>query len=354
MAPKHHFLKTAFWEGLTSLDVKASLAGAVEHLGEEGEWERNVISPSLVGTECRLSRLKRFLGDDPQPGVTGMGMRAGVRDPVTMINFLRGFYYEALVVPALEQSLGKAAIVGRAPTLLFRWRYDPANPGLCGDADDLKLSMWSQQGKQGMVFAGHPDLLIQDPEHDWGLATVQIKCPSIFKLERIQRMGDEDALKTYRGQMITEMYIGRRMGYPIQRAYLFLGSLEAIASKERSPHVHVVELEWEDVMRTVPEEIGREIVQDYDRAVGFGEWPAAYKEAAWDSFPCSYCQYSRLGNFETIGCEEQSEWTRFAETGLTRLTAAVPEEATNVIPLRRRRRVDTPVSYTHLTLPTKA
>lgn len=338
MAERGHWLKTAFHDGLRQLDVKASIAAAVEHLGVEGSWEQGVVSPSLVGTQCRLARLKRFLGDTAQPGVDGMAMRAGASDTATAINFLRGFWYEAIVVPALRASLGDTRVVGCAPTLLFRYVYGRGTGFHMPPADDPLLSMWTDGhgNTTGITFAGHPDVLVQEPGTD-ELALVQIKCPSIHKLERVQRMGDGDALESYRAQMATELYIGRRMGWPLSRSYLFLGSLEAIASKDRHPHVHVVTLQWEPAMTTIAEEVAREIVKDYDRAYTTGEWPAPYPRAAWDAFPCSYCQYSRLGTLDTIACDEADQWERFAATGETRLTA-LPPTADNVIPLRKARR----------------
>src|SRR5262249_15678447 len=151
-------------------------------------------------TVCRLARLKRFMGHGPQPGVTDMGYRQGIVDPVSRLNFVRGFDMEGIVVPALKATLG-VAVVDHAPTLLFRWRYEGDHP---------LLSMWTtrefargtysygkpvEQLANGIVFAGHPDVLIEDASHDYELALVQIKCPSLFKLERILRLGEQDALE---------------------------------------------------------------------------------------------------------------------------------------------------------------
>lgn len=317
-----HWLKEAFLDGLRLYDTDELLEAIATHVTLKGEWEIGVVSPSLVATECRLARLKKFLGDDPQPGFKRLAVRAGHADATTQLNFIRGFTMEGAIVAALTRSLGQHRIMGHAPSLLFRWRYR---------GDDLMLSMW----KQGMVFSGHPDLMVWSPDVE--LELVQIKSPTIFKLERIERMGDEDALQSYRAQMATEMYIGRRMGYPIKRSHLLLASSEG-TPKVSEPRCRIVTLEWHESMATIPEEIARQIIKDYDAAYTLGEWPIAYPQHKWDSWPCSYCAWSRLATFDTIGCEEQSEWQRHAETGETRLTIPQPRDGDpQIVRLRRRR-----------------
>lgn len=324
-----HYLKEAFYDGLKILDTDEVLEAIAVHVTLKGEWTTGVVSPSLVSAECRLARLKKFIGDDPQPGFKRLAVRAGVADPVTQLNFLRGFCMEGAIVAALKAALGPNRIMGHAPSLVFKWRYK---------GDDPLLSMWSNgQGQTaGIVFSGHPDMMVWSDNVE--LELVQIKTPSIYKLERIQRMGVEDALKTYRAQMATEMYIGRRMGYPIQRSHLLLASWEG-TPKMSDPHCRVVTMEWEEGLATIPEEVARTIIQDYDAAYTMGQWPQAYPIHKWDSWPCNYCNYSRTADFETIGCEEQGEWARHAESGETRLTVPVPDKNDpQVIPMRRRRR----------------
>jgi len=344
---RRHFLEQALLDGLRELDVPELLKLQIQHNSAEGEWETGVVSPSLVGLECRLARLKKFLGHDPQPGLKHMGVRQGFPDPNSKINMLRGFNFEGIAVAALKHVLG-TTVAGHAPTLLFRWRYQ---------GDDPLLSMWVRMTKargsynpdgsradeleNGMVFAGHPDVMVLDPDHDNELALVQIKCPRISKCERIKRMGPKEALENYRAQMVTEMYIGRKMGWPISRSYLLVGTMEGNftgAKHGADPYLDVIELPWHDSMRTIPEEVARQLVQDADAARISGEIPAPYKESAWDSYPCSYCNFSRLGNFETIGCTEHEQWERFKQTGMTRLTEPLPDEDTGkVVRLRRRR-----------------
>lgn len=319
-----HYLKEAFYDGLKVLDTDEVLQAIATHITLPGEWEKGVVSPSLVATECRLARLKKFIGDDPQPGLKRLAVRAGVADAVTQLNFTRGFCMEGAIVACLKAALGPSRIMGHAPTLLFKWRYK---------GDDFLLSNWQQKG---IAFAGHPDMLVWS--EDVELELVQIKTPSIYKLERIQKMGAEDALVTYRAQMATEMYIGRRMGYPINRSHLLLASWEG-TPKITDPHCRVVTMEWEESMATIPEEIGRQLIQDYDSAYTMDRWPQAYPVHKWGSFPCSYCQYSRLADFSTIGCEEQGEWTRFAESGETRITVPLPDQNDpQIVPLKKRRR----------------
>jgi len=320
---RDHYLREAFFDGLSVIDVDEMLQRIAEHTTVKGEWDTGVISPSLVATECRLARLKIFLGDDPQPGLKHMAVRGGRPDPITHLNFLRGFLGEGMVVTALKTAMGEGRIFGNAPTLVFKWRYR---------GDDIQLSMWNQ----GMVFAGHPDMLVFSDDNE--MEIVQIKTPSIFKFERLQRLGDEDALKSYRPQMATEMYIGRKLGYPIRRSHLMMVSWEG-TPKIDDPHCRIVTLPWHDSLTTIPEQVAREIVQDYDRAYTMSLWPEPYPEHRSSTFPCSYCRFARLGNFSTIACTEQQEWERHAETGLTRITTPLPEEDDpKIVPIRRRRR----------------
>jgi hypothetical protein len=339
---RRHFLEQSLLDGLRSLDVPELLKLQIEHNSAEGEWERGVISPSLVGISCRLARLKKFLGHDPQPGLKHMGVRQGFPDPNSKINMLRGFNFEGIVVAALRHVLS-SAVVGAAPTLLFRWRYQ---------GEDGPLSNWRSplgplaqmvpeiiaSQPRGMVFAGHPDVLIQDPDHDHALSLIQVKCPRIAKCERIKRLGPSDALETYRAQMVTEMYIGRAMGWPIERSYLLIGTMEGnfTGAKSQDPYLDVIELPWHESMRLIPEEVARELAQDAE-AAREGQWPAAYPESAWDAYPCSYCNYSRLGNFETIGCTEPQQWEQHARHGTTRLTQPLPDERPGTVVRTRKR-----------------
>jgi hypothetical protein len=344
---RRHFLEQALLDGLRALDVPELLKLQIEHNSAEGEWESGVVSPSLVGLDCRLARLKKFLGHDPQPGLKHMGVRQGFPDPNSKINMLRGFNFEGIAVAALRHELG-AALLGCAPKLLFRWRYQ---------GDDPLLSMWVRRVKargsynpdgsradeleNGMIFAGHPDVMVLDPDHDNSIALVQVKCPRISKCERIKRMGPKEALQNYRAQMVTEMYIGRMMGWPIERSYLLVGTMEGNftgAKHGADPYLDVIELPWAESMRMIPEEIARQLVQDADTAsISHGdEIPMPYKESAWDTFPCSYCNYSRLGDFERIGCTEHQQWDQYAIHGTTRLTEESAETG-NVVSLRRRR-----------------
>jgi hypothetical protein len=320
---RDHYLREAFFDGLRAVDVDDMLLRVAEHTTVKGEWSTGVISPSLVATECRLARLKIFLADDPQPGLKHMAVRAGQPDAVTHLNFLRGFLGEGVVVTALKAVMGEGRIFGNAPSLVFKWRYR---------GDDLQLSMWNQ----GMIFAGHPDMLVFNNENE--MEIIQIKAPSIFKFERMQRLGDDDALKSYRAQMATEMYIGRHLGFPIRRSHLMMVSWEG-TPKINDPHCRIVTLPWHDSLATIPEQVAREVIEDYDRAYTIGVWPEPYAEHRADVYPCSYCRFARLASFDTIGCTEQQEWERYEETGLTRLTVPPPSaEDANILPLRRRRR----------------
>lgn len=322
--PRSHYLKDAFFEGLNAIDTDEMLHAVAEHTTLKGEWLHGVVSPSLTANECRLARLKIFLGDDPQPGLKRMAIRAGQPDPITQMNFLRGFMMEGVVVTALKLALGSDYIMGHAPTLVFKWKYK---------GDDIQLSMWGQ----GMTFMGHPDMMIWNQNRVPQMELVQIKAPSIFKFERAERLGDEDALRSYRAQMATEMYIGRRMGYPIQRSHLMMVSWEG-TPKLDNPHCRVMTMEWDESLATIPEQVARELIEDYDAAYTLGRWPEPFPEHRADVWPCSYCRYPRFSGFDSIGCTEQQEWTRYDESGETRLTVPPPDPTNPKIKMMRRRR----------------
>lgn len=333
-----HYLKQAFYEGLKQINTDVLLHAIAEHISAKGEWERGVVSPSLTANQCRLARLKIFLGDDPQPGLKVMHVRAGQPDPITQLNYVRGFTIEGAVVSALKLALGERRIMGHAPSLLFRWRYR---------GDDAALANWGfariPGAPRGMVFAGHPDMMVwsegtrrsrNQPE----LELVQIKTPTIYKFERVARLGDDDALDSYRSQMATEMYIGRKMGYPIQRNHLMMVTTEG-TPKISDPHCRVVTMEWDESLATIPEQIGRELVDDVHAARTANQWPQAYPAHRADTWPCSYCRYPRGGTFDLIGCEEQPEWARFEASGETRLSVPVPDaDDPQIVKLRSRRR----------------
>ena len=300
-----HWLKEAFYAGLRAVDTSDLLKGIADHVSQEGEWIPGVVSPSLCANPCRLARLKIFLGDDSQPGQKFVAVRAGRSDHITQLNFTRGFVGEGLVVTALRGVLDENRILGCAPTLLFGWDYR---------GDDWRLQSWNSKG---MAFRGHPDLMVWSPSGDIDL--VQIKFPSLAKIQRIERMGEQEALSSYRAQMMTEMYIGRKMGFPISRNHLMVVSWDAVVGMN-GPHCEIFSLPWDESMASVPEQIALEIVDDYDYAYTQGLWPAPMPAQDWDKFPCSYCRYPRLASFELIGCEEQQEWERYQQTGLTRIT----------------------------------
>jgi hypothetical protein len=299
----NHYLKAAFYDGLKRINTDVLLRAIAEHISAKGEWEKGVVSPSLTANQCRLARLKIFLGDDPQPGLKAMHVRAGQPDPITQLNYIRGFTIEGAVVSALKLALGDSRIMGHAPSLLFRWRYQGA---------DAALSTWGPPDRPGMVFAGHPDMMVWSegrrgaPE----LELVQIKTPTIYKFERVARYGDEDALDSYRSQMATEMYIGRKMGYPIMRNHLMMVTTEG-TPKISDPHCRVVTMQWDESLAGIPEAVGRQLVEDYNRAYTRDQWPEAEPAHKWDSWPSSYCRYSRLGDANTVGCTEQWAWDAY-------------------------------------------
>lgn len=323
--PRSHYLKDAFFDGLNLIDTDEMLSCVAEHTTLKGEWLHGVVSPSLTANECRLARLKIFLGDDPQPGFKRMAVRAGQPDSITQLNFLRGFMMEGVVVTALKQALGSNYIMGHAPTLVFKWRYK---------GDDIQLSMWGQ----GMTFMGHPDMMIWNQAQVPELELVQIKAPSIFKFERAQRLGDQDVLKSYRAQMATEMYIGRRMGYPIRRSHLMMVSWEG-SVKIDNPHCRVTTMEWDESLATIPEQVARELIEDYDRAYTLGQWPEPFPEHRADTWPCSYCKFGRLPNRTGPSCTEQWAWDLYNDADeRTQKTGSPAPDLTRILEFGRTAR----------------
>lgn len=288
-----HWIAEAVKAGLEELDVDEALAQAAKHVTTKGEWEKGVVSPSLVGKECRLARLKTFMGLKPHPGVPSyMALRAGKPDAVSVINLTRGFLAEGLLVAALEKSLGER-VLAKAPTF---------NPRFIADS--------------GMIFAGHPDMLVVGDLDECEL--IQFKSPSVFKLDRVEQLGHQDALKTYLPQMATELFICRNSPDPRRRPAinnLVLFSWEHTV-KNVKPRVVVVPLPWDESLASIPITIADELEQDVINAREYGIWPEAMPEHQYDVWPCSYCPYSRLGDYVTDPehplpkCNDHQAWKK--------------------------------------------
>lgn len=299
------WLKEAITAGMELLDVDETLQQIATHVTTKGEWERAVVSPSLVATVCQLARLKKYLGHAPIPGQPVHMASASARpSAISLVNMTRGFLAEGLLVSALKAAMPDRIIAG-APTYAPRWQ-DP---------------------QTRIVYTGHPDVLLLNDNGEAEL--VQMKCPSVRKFERVQKLGDDDALETYRAQMVTEMFISRadpggwipqpatgprNIGmshFPI-RNNLILFCWEH-TGKDVKPRLHVVPLDWDDTMETIPLAMGDEIEADVARALGLGEWPEAYPEHAWNLWPCNYCPYSRLGDYTDVDnvipkCDDHPRW----------------------------------------------
>lgn len=291
-----HWIAEAVRQGLEELDVEQVLEQISKHVITKGEWEKGVISPSLVSVECRLQRLKRFLGHEPWPGKPHiMATRAGRPDAVSVINMSRGFLAEGLLVAALRQALG-SRVLATAPA--FAPRYVDYGTG--------------------MTFAGHPDMLVIGDFDDCEL--IQFKSPSVFKLDRVEKLGHADALKTYQAQMATELFICRnslavkQWGHIPVRNNLAMFSWE-MTVKNTKPRVLVVPLEWDESLSSIPMVVADELEQDVINAREYGLWPEALPEHQWDTFPCSYCQFSRLGDYADTDnvlpkCDDHGRWDK--------------------------------------------
>lgn len=295
-----HWLAEAVAQGLEELDVEKALELAAKHVTTKGEWERGVVSPSLVAVECRLQRLKRFLGHHPHPGAKRrfMGSRAGKPDAVSVINMTRGFLAEGLLVASLEAALGPR-VLAKAPTF---------NPSFVAD--------------NGMKFAGHPDMMLVGDMDETSL--IQFKSPSVFKLDRVDRAMQQgqtfltSELKTYLPQLATELFICRNS--PAVKQYgrvptvnnLVLFSWEHTV-KNTKPRLIVVPIEWDESLASIPLNVADELEEDAIRARTMGIWPEALPEHQYDVFPCAYCPFSRLGDYTNPDdilpkCDDHEAW----------------------------------------------
>lgn len=308
MPKRNHFLKEAFWQGLRECDTDYLRQKCTELVNTEEERLQQVISPSLVASTCRLQRLKRFLGHQAQPGLTHMAVRRGEPDTVSQMNFIRGFQMEGLIVACLQHSL-RDRFIASAPQFHVDWK-DPVT---------------------GHHFAGHPDVLLED--EDGQLALVQIKTPSVFKLDRIEKKGDQDALETYWPQMATELYITRKAGIPVARNYLFMTTWEA-TPKLNDPRVLVIRSDWDPSGDAMVETVADEVYADWAGVEEDGIWPEALPDRMWDSFPCSYCNFPRRGDgMLKVGCEENEAWQLHAEGKPWQPLERATAKADNIVPL---------------------
>jgi hypothetical protein len=280
-----HWLEDGIIEGLSGMDVEEALQAQAKHFGEKGEWQKGVISPSLVSVSCRLQRVKRFLGQTPVPfAEPRMAMRAGRPDAISLLNMVRGFDAEGLLLEALR-------------------RVYPEH--VLATAPSYEISFFDHE--TGWRFAGHPDVLMRLTKDQAGLGFVQIKSVTGFKMDRILRKGDSDALDTYLPQMSTELYIARRAGLEVVENNLVLLSWEG-TPKSSKPRIKAITLPWEDSLATIPEVAAEEIHDDAARALMFNQWPQALPATSWDVWPCSYCRFARLGDFEVPACDDHEKW----------------------------------------------
>src|SRR6266699_6870905 len=279
-----HWLEDGVIEGLSQIDVEEALEAQRKHFGEKGEWQKGVISPSLVSVSCRLQRVKIFLGQPPIPFQTPhMATRAGRPDAVSLINMVRGFDGEGLIIEALRRSYPEHLIAS---------------------APKFEVNFFDHD--TGYRYAGHPDIFMRLTT-DGAFGLVQIKSPSVFKMDRIDKRGDSDALESYLPQMATEMYIARRSGLSVVENNLLLFSWEGTPKLNR-PRIKAITLPWDESLATIPEMAADEIHADAAQALMFNQWPQALPATSWDVWPCSYCRFARLGDFEVPSCDDHEKW----------------------------------------------
>lgn len=231
-----------------------------------------------------------------------MALAAGLPSAISLINMDRGFVAEGLLVAALKAAIPDR-VIATAPLYVPRYT-DPVTH---------------------QVYTGHPDALVL--ADDGQAELIQFKCPSMRKFEHISKFGDESALETYMGQMVTEMFIARNdqklvmvnggvtLGggqYPIPvRNNLGVFCWEH-TGKDVRPKLHVVPLDWDDTMATIPLTVGDEVEQEAADALVNDRWPEAYPEHTYNLWPCAYCPYSRLGDYTADPpipkCDDHETW----------------------------------------------
>lgn len=295
------WVEQAITKSLEAVPLDNLIDAAADHVKVRGEWPTHTISPSLLADSCRLSRVKRFMGHNSQPGEkTGLAVRAGRPSAETAINFARGYMMEGLLVAALKQYPGihpvkdendqnmvvinydaweAYKIIGCSPSLVFRYESTPP-------------------------LSAHPDVVVN---YCGETELIQIKCPSVKKFDRIERNGDTE-FDSYIMQLSAEMYFGKLAGYDIQRTHLLMASFEGRPyGKGGGIRTICRTWDWHDDMAAMVDAEMQVLMDDYAAAME-GHWPEPFPAENANKFPCSYCNYSRVDTVGLIGCTQQEKW----------------------------------------------
>ncbi len=275
-------------DGLTEIDTHDLLVQMADHVSQDGVWATETISPSLVGSHCRLQRLHRYLGHparfDSQRNL--MMLREGKPDAITQLNFLRGFAFEGVIVSVLRGST-ELRVVQSAPQFVPEFAWD------------------------GMKFAAHPDVLV-DFAPDYGYdddptqELIQIKCPSWWGIDRLRQF-PSNLKERYELQLQCEMLVCRMAGYDVEANNLLIGTWEGTPSSVK-PSIICYRVPWDPEAANRVMMIAKEIRDDANRFKFFGQLPEAipFKYNRPALFPCGYCKYARVGdpgNPAIPGCE---------------------------------------------------
>jgi hypothetical protein len=299
-----HWLIEALEQGLrdTPTDQLQEAAGrhllAKDEFRTEGGGEHKRISPTLMASECRLQRLKRYRGHGPLPGVTARNYRQGQPSATSSMHFLRGYLNEGMAAAALS-SVGAEygfEVLGVSPVMKF----------------ECTVRLGQAEGWPVASFLAYPDMVIV---HDGEIELVQLKCPSVFAVQRYRRNGGTDLRRRYEPQAIAEMFCGIQIGLPIVRNHILASSFEGFlpSSEEARSGLEVnavVEtVEWDPSgMEQWVLSVAQEILED-DRNADRGQWVPAYPAETADKWPCSYCGHVRVPmNGATATCEENHLW----------------------------------------------
>lgn len=278
-------------DGLRTLPYNELVKRSAAHMQREGTWAPGVLRPSLLAMECRLARVKTFLGHAPQPEAKFDHARQGEPDPASNLVMARGAWLEGVVVTALEAA-GIESVM-RSPDAV-RWAQVALSNGA-----------WEPAGWR---FECHPDLIIGPRARP-----VQVKCPSDRALSYFLDGRREMVLGRYGTQILAELYIMELAGWEPEGASLLLVSAEPwppAARRMGDPVIRAFEIEfsWGDPQRAAIQARIDETKADIE-AAREGRWPTPLPLEKANAWPCSYCPFPRIPTLTArASCDNHQAW----------------------------------------------
>jgi hypothetical protein len=288
MAAKH-WIELAIIEALSSVDPEKLMHDAAIHVQVEEDsikagYATGKIRPSLLSDQCPLSQMKKMHGHGAQPGFHWIASRNGRPNAGTGLNFIRGWLMEGLVIACLQRT-GYCKILGKSPEMVFRHG----------------------------VYEAHPDVVVYA---DNQTSIIQIKNPNVHAFARMEKQSDDNAMNKYLVQTAMEMYVGRKMGLPINQAHILAISWESWPPSTTTDHglqLRILDVPWAPEMEGLIEHHAEALQANYQKTLS-GEWPQPFPESQHDKFPCSYCNFSRLERIGITRCDDIQAWKKELET----------------------------------------